>query len=61
MRRIRGDVTIDVAGICFVAPNVEYEDCPDCGEQIFDLAAMEKINAHRPSAARTKARRRKIA
>jgi len=61
MKRIRDDVSIDVDSICFVVPDIEFDDCPDCGEQIFDLAAMEKINAHRPSIARIRPRKRKIA
>ena len=61
IRHVREDVTIHAGGISFVTPDVEFEDCPNCGEQIFDLAAMEKINAHKPSIARVKARKRKIA
>ena len=57
MRRIQEDLAIQVGGFHFVVPELEFEQCPDCGEQIFDLAAMEKINAHRPAMARDKTRR----
>jgi len=61
IRRVRRDVTIDVGDIHFVAPDVVFEECPNSGEQLFDLAAMEQIQAHRPPTARAKVRRRKIA
>ena len=61
IRPVRRDVTIDAGGVRFVTPQVEFDDCPNCGEQIFDLTAMEKIDSYRPSGARAKARRRKIA
>jgi YgiT-type zinc finger domain-containing protein len=61
MQRIRQDITIGVGGIEFQTPDVEFDSCPVCGEQIFDLAAMEKINAHRPLTVPAKARRRKSA
>ncbi len=61
MRRVRRDVKINVGNIHFVVPNLEFDECPDCGEQIFDVAAMEKIDVHRPSVGRVKGRKWKIA
>jgi YgiT-type zinc finger domain-containing protein len=61
IRRVRRDVSIDVGNLHYVTPDVEFEKCPNCGEEIFDLDAMEKIQAYRPSLGRTKVRRRKIA
>jgi YgiT-type zinc finger domain-containing protein len=61
MRRVHEDVTLHIGNLSFVTPGVEFDSCPDCGEQIFDLTAMEKINAYRPSASRARARKRKIA
>lgn len=61
IRRVRRDVTIDVGPIHFVTPAVEFDECPACGEQLFDLAAMEKIESHRPAGGRIRTRRRRIA
>ena len=61
IRRVRRDVNIDIGDLHFVTPDVEFENCPNCGEQIFDLAAMEKIQAYRPTEGRPKVRRRKTA
>jgi hypothetical protein len=32
-----------------VVPNLEFEECPDCGERLFDHAAMQKIEAYSPA------------
>ncbi|MGA3066520.1 MAG: YgiT-type zinc finger protein [Tepidisphaeraceae bacterium] len=61
IRRVRSDVSIDIGKLHYVTPNVEFEKCPNCGEEIFDLTAMEKIQAYRPSLGRPKVRRRKTA
>jgi len=33
----------------YVVPNLQFHECPDCGERIYDPTAMRKIEAHRPS------------
>jgi YgiT-type zinc finger domain-containing protein len=58
IRRVRRDVKIDVGQLHFIVPAVGFDECPQCGEQFFDLAAMEKIEAHRPTTVRPKIRRR---
>jgi YgiT-type zinc finger domain-containing protein len=60
MKHVRQDVEINVGSVHFVAPEIEFDQCPNCGEQIFDLAAMEKIETSRQTATPVKARRRKI-
>ncbi len=58
IRRVRRNVKIDVGQLHFVVPTVGFDECPQCGQQLFDLPAMEKIEAHRPPIARAKIRRR---
>jgi YgiT-type zinc finger domain-containing protein len=60
IKRVCRDVTIQVGSSHFVTPQVKFDDCPNCGEQIFDLTAMEKISSHRPSFG-AKGRKRAIA
>jgi hypothetical protein len=31
---------------------VQYFACPDCGERLYDAAAIDKIQAHSPAFAR---------
>lgn len=58
IRRVRRDVKIDVGQIHFLVPTVGFDECPQCGQQIFDLGAMEKIEANRVMKVRSKVRRR---
>lgn len=36
----------------YVVPNLEFEECPECGERLFDRDAMRKIEAHSPAYAK---------
>ncbi|NOT62108.1 MAG: YgiT-type zinc finger protein [Acidobacteria bacterium] len=40
--------TDEVAGTTYTVPNLEYYECPICGEKIYDRAAMQKFEAHSP-------------
>jgi YgiT-type zinc finger domain-containing protein len=46
------------AGRAYSVPGVSVEECPDCGEILFDHAAMEKIEAHQRKVAKTAPRRK---
>jgi len=39
-------------GKAYVVPSLEYWECPDCGEHVYDHAAMRKIEAHSPAYAK---------
>ena len=41
IRRIRGDSTREYDGISYVVPDLEYYECPDCGERLYDRDAMQ--------------------
>ncbi len=32
----------------YIVPNLEYYECPDCNEKIYDREAMQKIEAYSP-------------
>ncbi len=36
-------------GQSYVVPNLEFYECPDCGERLFDRDAMRKLEAHSPA------------
>jgi YgiT-type zinc finger domain-containing protein len=33
----------------YTVPNLQYYECPDCGEKVYDREAMRKIEAHSPA------------
>ena len=39
-------------GSSYKVPNLQFYECPDCGERVFDPEAVDKIEAHRPSRSR---------
>jgi hypothetical protein len=41
--------------------NVQFLECPDCNEQLFDHTAMQKIEAHSPAYAKRRAAEKKTA
>jgi YgiT-type zinc finger domain-containing protein len=42
-------------GQSYVVPALEFYECPDCGEEIYDRDAMRKIEAHSPAYAKPRA------
>lgn len=59
IKQIRRNLVRNFQGRSYVVPNLEYHECPDCGERVYDPQAMRKIEAHSPAYA--KKRRRKEA
>ena len=49
IKRVRCDWTGQARGQAYTVPNLEYWDCPDCDEKIFDVEAMRKIQAYSPT------------
>jgi len=41
-------------GRSYSAPGVEFYECPDCGEQIYDPTAMRQIEQHSRAGDRNK-------
>ena len=42
----------------YTVPNLEFYECPDCGERLFDHNAMQKIEAHSPAYAKLRAQKK---
>jgi len=49
IRRLRQDWKDEYQGVAYEVPDLEYFECPDCGEKIYDRSAMRKIEAHLPA------------
>lgn len=59
IKLVRQDFTETVKEQTYTVPDLEFSECPDCGERLFDAAAMRKIESYSPTFA--KPRRKKKA
>ena len=59
IKKVRRNLTGRFAGRSYTVPSVEYYECPDCGEKVYDREAMRKIEA--TSRAFNRPRTRKVA
>jgi YgiT-type zinc finger domain-containing protein len=48
IRVVRKDYHGRYKGKAYVARDVEYHECPQCGEKLFGSEAMKKIESSRP-------------
>jgi YgiT-type zinc finger domain-containing protein len=49
IKRIRRTLKRSFNGRTYTVPNVEFYACADCGENLFDTAATDKIQSHSPA------------
>jgi YgiT-type zinc finger domain-containing protein len=47
--RVRQDWTGEFRGQPYTVPDLEFYECPDCGERIYDREAMRKIEVCSPA------------
>jgi YgiT-type zinc finger domain-containing protein len=52
MRRVVRDVSTRAGRRAVVAKGVEVEECPRCGERLYDLAALRAVRESRRAAKR---------
>lgn len=55
------DVSLKIQGQKVVVPAVDFQRCPNCGEELFDLEASRKIDAATAESTRPRHGKRKIA
>ncbi len=55
LKAVRRNFTREFEGQRYMVPNLEFHECPDCGERLFDRDAMRKIEAHSPAYAKSHA------
>jgi YgiT-type zinc finger domain-containing protein len=46
IKKVRKMVTGSRGGKHYSAPNIEFYECPDCGERVYDSVAMRRIEEH---------------
>ncbi len=44
---VRSDYKTTIQGRSRIVPDLERQECPDCGEVLFDCAAMERLEGLR--------------
>jgi YgiT-type zinc finger domain-containing protein len=49
IRKVRGRISREYEGLKYSVPDVEYYECPDCGERIYGIEAVRKIQAKSPA------------
>jgi len=47
--KVRQDWAGEFRGQPYTVPDLEFYECPDCGERIYDREAMRKIEACSPA------------
>lgn len=59
IKRVRRDFKGEFEGQSYVVPKLTYFECPQCGEQVYDRKAMQRIAEHSPAYKRQKVRHRR--
>jgi YgiT-type zinc finger domain-containing protein len=54
IRRVRRTWSREFQGKPYKVENLEFYECPDCGERVYDREAMRKIEAHSPAFRKTR-------
>ena len=49
IKKVRRNWRDSYRGQTYVVPNLEFFECHDCGERLYDREAMRKIEAHSPA------------
>jgi YgiT-type zinc finger domain-containing protein len=49
IRKVRRTWRGEFQGQRYSIPHLEFYDCPDCGEKVYDRDAMRRIEAHSPA------------
>jgi YgiT-type zinc finger domain-containing protein len=58
IKKVRRNWTGTFKRKTYRVPNLEYYECPDCGEKVYDREAMRRIEAHSPAFERTHDKRK---
>jgi YgiT-type zinc finger domain-containing protein len=53
LRKVRRDLAGEHHGQPYTVAGLEFHECPDCGERVYDRAAMRRIQATSPAFAKT--------
>ncbi|MBM3242695.1 YgiT-type zinc finger protein [Candidatus Poribacteria bacterium] len=57
IKRVQRDWTGEFKGQAYTVPDLEFYECANCGEEVYEPQAMRKIEAHSPAYAKTRKRK----
>lgn len=46
IKKVRRNWTSKIQSKTYIVPNLEYYECPDCDEKVYDREAMQKIERY---------------
>lgn len=49
IRKVKKDLVGRIGDEAYIVPKLQFYDCPECGEKVYDREAMRKIEAHSPA------------
>jgi len=52
IKKVRRNWRGEYQGRTYIVPSLEFYECPDCKEHIYDRQAMRKIESHSPAFAK---------
>ena len=58
IKLVRRNSTRSYKGKPYTVPNLEFYECPDCGERLYDRDAMRKIEKYSPAYAKLHTRKK---
>ena len=57
IKRVTRDLTRTYKGRTYIVPKVEFYNCPNCSEKVYDHEAMLKIESYSPAYRKVKSMR----
>ena len=58
IKHVKRNWVDEFQGETYTVPALEFHECPDCGERLYEAQAMRKIEAHSPAYIKTPKRRK---
>lgn len=58
IRRVRRNWTGQFRGRLYNVPRLEYHECPECGEKVYDRQAMQRIQERSPAFVKSRLEKR---
>ena len=49
IKKVRRNLTGKFHGETYLVPTLDYYECPNCGEKVYDRQAMKKIESYSPA------------
>ncbi|PKO21445.1 MAG: hypothetical protein CVU38_14715 [Chloroflexi bacterium HGW-Chloroflexi-1] len=54
IKKVQRDLTREFQGQSYTVPALEFYECPNCGERLYDWEAVQKMQAYSPAFARSR-------